>query len=356
MTEFHPIANLFPMMGEQEYQELKEDIRKNGQVSPAVLHPDGRILDGRNRYKACQELCIQCSVTTWDHKELTPLQYVISKNLHRRHLTSSQRAIIAQEVLPMLEEEARERMRWTPTSNQKIDYSDVGQASDKAAEIFGTNRQYVSDAKKLIEEAPDLAEEVKAGEKTITHAKRELVARQRPSVEAPITETKYRIIYADPPWSYRQHGASVDENYGGARRHYPDMTIEELCNLPVKDLAAQDAALFIWVTSPKLNQVWDIIDAWGFDYKTSFVWDKIKHNFGYYNSVRHEFLLICGRGKSTPDVKELFDSVQSIERSDNHSEKPEEFRNIIDTLYPTGKRIELFARTKAEGWDTWGNE
>jgi len=98
-----------------------------------------------------------------------------------------------------------------------------------------------------------------------------------------------------------------------------------------------------------------VITAWGFDYKASFVWDKIKHNMGHYNSVRHEFLLVCTRGSCMPDNPQLFDSVQSIERTE-HSVKPEEFRTIIDTIYPNGRRIELFARRPAEGWEVWGNE
>ena len=134
------------------------------------------------------------------------------------------------------------------------------------------------------------------------------------------------------------------------------MSIEELCALPVADVRADDCVLFMWTTSPKLEQAFQVIKAWGFKYKTSFVWDKVKHNFGYYNSVRHEFLLIAGHGSSTPDVKELHDSVISIERSGKHSEKPEYFRELIDKLYTTGNKVELFARNKVEGWDTWGAE
>ena len=126
--------------------------------------------------------------------------------------------------------------------------------------------------------------------------------------------------------------------------------------MPIKDIAEDDAVLFLWVTSPKLVEAIPIINAWGFEYKTSFVWDKVKHNMGHYNSVRHEFLLICGRGCSVPDVGTLMDSVITIERSDKHSEKPAYFREMIDTLYPHGSRIELFARTKADGWEVWGNE
>jgi len=86
------------------------------------------------------------------------------------------------------------------------------------------------------------------------------------------------------------------------------------------------------------------------------VWDKIKHNMGHYNSVRHEFLLVCTRGSCLPDTPTLYDSVQSIERSQTHSEKPEEFRKIIEALYTRGDRLELFARARVPGWTAYGLE
>ena len=169
---------------------------------------------------------------------------------------------------------------------------------------------------------------------------------------------KYRVLYADPPWSYGNSGIIGNDNYGRAKRHYPDMSITELVDMgeDIKEIAEKDAVLFLWVTSPLLAECFPVIEAWGFKYKTSFVWDKIKHNFGHYNSVRHEMLLICTRGSCTPDAKTLIDSVQSIEKSRKHSEKPEQFRQIIDSLYTSGARLELFARADAPGWDRWGNE
>jgi len=163
---------------------------------------------------------------------------------------------------------------------------------------------------------------------------------------------KYRIIYADPPWNYGNSGL---DDYGHAERHYPTMSIQELCEMEISEILDDNAVLFLWVTSPLLEDSFKIIKAWDFKYKTSFVWDKVKHNFGYYNSVRHEFLLIATKGSCIPDIKKLHDSVVSIERT-KHSEKPEYFRNLIDELYPHGKRIELFARNKSENWDDWGNE
>jgi len=113
--------------------------------------------------------------------------------------------------------------------------------------------------------------------------------------------------------------------------------------------------LFMWVTSPLLEESFQVIRAWGFEYKTSMVWDKVAHNVGNYVSVRHEFLLIATRG-TAPKVPRLVDSVYEEERTE-HSRKPAYFRQLIDELYPEGKRVELFARgSLPDGWDAWGNE
>ena len=224
---------------------------------------------------------------------------------------------------------------------------------------------------------PELEEKILSNEVTINQAyqeikkeeKKELQIEKKKEYEQRIetisvnefkvdifdTKEKYRVIYADPPWQYDLEQTSP--NLGGAIKHYNSMSIEDLCALPINDIADKDAVLFLWITSPKLNLFLQLMEAWGFEYKTSFVWDKVKHNMGHYNSVRHEFLLIGGRGKSTPDLKRLYDSVITIERSEKHSEKPVEFLNIIDDLYQYGSRIELFARqAKKENWYFWGNE
>ena len=164
---------------------------------------------------------------------------------------------------------------------------------------------------------------------------------------------KYKIIYADPPWSYNDKQNT--KLLGGAIKYYGTMSTKSICELSVKEIVEDNAVLCLWVTSPLLPDSLEVIKAWGFKYKTSFVWDKVKHNMGHYNSVRHELLLVATRGSCTPQVRKLFDSVVSEERTE-HSKKPQVFRDIINTIYPNGNRIELFAREKTEGWDVWGNE
>ena len=186
---------------------------------------------------------------------------------------------------------------------------------------------------------------------TVTEFLRLAKAGERATVKYPVG--KYRVIYADPPWQYSN---AQPEYHTEQADHYPLMSLQEICDLPVRELAPEDAVLFLWVTSPILRESFAVVDAWGFEYKAAFVWDKVKHNMGHYNSVRHELLLICVRGSCPPDEQKLFDSVQSIERG-AHSEKPEEFRKIIDTLYPHGPRIELFSRGDVpKPWKRWGNE
>jgi N6-adenosine-specific RNA methylase IME4 len=168
----------------------------------------------------------------------------------------------------------------------------------------------------------------------------------------PVGERTYRVIYADPPWSY-QNTPSPDVVTPDC--HYPLMTIDDIAAMPISRMAMDDAVLFLWVPSPLLVEGLRVCQDWGFVYKAMFVWDKVKHNMGHYNSVRHELLFVCTRGSCMPDRPQLLDSVVSIERTE-HSRKPDEFRAIIDALYPDGPRIELFARTVPTGWDVFGNE
>lgn len=204
-----------------------------------------------------------------------------------------------------------------------------------------------------IAETKDAGEELTSGGTYRTARRLE----HPPEVETPnLPEQKYRVIYADPPWKYSDTREEL-EGYGPARRHYSVMTIEQLCDLPIWELSEKDAVLFLWVPSPLLEESFSLVNGWGFKYKASFVWDKIGHNYGHYNSVRHEFLLLCTKGSCLPDSKELQDSVISIGKTRKHSEKPEEFRKLIDSLYPNGKRIELFRRgDKPNGWEIWGAE
>jgi len=176
-----------------------------------------------------------------------------------------------------------------------------------------------------------------------------------------LPKRKYQVIYADIPWSY-----DVDLSSGATRspeRNYPVMDLDKIKSFgeKIKEITAENCVLFMWITAPKLNWMNDVLEAWGFQYKTNLIWDKVKPLMGHYSSVRHEILIIAGKGNSAPacDGKTIqsIDSVQVIEKSSKHSEKPKEFYGIIEKLYPNTQKIELFLRGKSrQGWDGWGDE
>ena len=173
-------------------------------------------------------------------------------------------------------------------------------------------------------------------------------------------EGMFRIIYADPPWAYGSSGATKDGSLGKAERHYECMTMEQIAGLPVGAHAMPNSALFLWVTAPMLFEnpgPRDIIEAWGFDYKAHFVWDKVLGMPGSYNHVTHELLLVATRGSCLPDIPlPQPKSVITIRRSSEHSAKPREFRQLIEKHWPAGPYLELFGRERVEGWTVFGDD
>jgi site-specific DNA-methyltransferase (adenine-specific) len=174
---------------------------------------------------------------------------------------------------------------------------------------------------------------------------------------------KYNIIYADPPWEYSDV-SSYRIMHGGVNRHYKTMSTYDICSLPIKDLAADDCILFIWVTFPALREVFKVIEAWGFEYKTiGFTWIKMnKKNgkpffgIGYYTRSNAELCLIATKGKPSKVSKSKKVSSVIISNRRQHSRKPDQARERIIKLCGDVPRIELFARERFSGWDVWGNE
>jgi len=366
--------------------ELAESIKTVGLINPITVTADKELVAGAHRLEACKSLGwseIECLV--FDGTDFQKELAEIDENLVRLELdpiSIGELAIRRDEILDGM------GVRAKSGTNQKNlatgpDSGPVQKTTEDIAKEVGISRSVLlenkqlardltpkakeairqtetpkRDALKIARMEPDqqnaIAEKLANGEaKSLVDARR-IVTKENISDPTPFSDDKkYRVIYADPPWSY---GNKLTEGYGAAENHYPTMSIDELCALPVADMTNGNAVLFLWTTSPLLKESFKVIDAWGFKYKTSFVWDKVRHNMGHYNSVRHEFLLVCTKGSCTPDVSKLFDSVVVCERSDKHSEKPEVFREMIDTLYTRGNKIELFARKSVPGWDVWGNQ
>lgn len=175
----------------------------------------------------------------------------------------------------------------------------------------------------------------------------------------PFPQKKYKIIYADPPWQFKAWS-----NKGKGRspeRHYKTMSLEEIKMLPVAQLADKDCALFLWSTSPMLENTYQVIQAWDFEYKTVAVtWAKLNKNgsffkgLGYWTRGNSEFCLLATKGNSIVMDQDFGDTLCSLRQE--HSRKPDEVRERIVELAGDVPRIELFARERFLGWDAWGDE
>ena len=167
---------------------------------------------------------------------------------------------------------------------------------------------------------------------------------------------KYQVIYADPCWPYNER---QDEKnlYGNTKYHYPSMSIEEIKKIPIKELKAENSVLFMWVATHFLEESFEIIKEWGMEYKSQMIWFKNKGQggIGWYCWGDHEILLIATSGSFLP--KKLFSSVYQSPR-EKHSKKPDYYYEMIETMYPKQKYLELFARNnkKRPNWSYWGLE
>lgn len=168
---------------------------------------------------------------------------------------------------------------------------------------------------------------------------------------------KYKIIYADPPWSYNDKMIG----HGGAEGIYRTQGKDWISNLPIGSISEKDSALFLWAVSPQLPEALQVMKAWGFKYVTvAFCWSKnhksgkkVK-NLGRWTMGNVELCLLGRKGKPqriAKNIRQLVEAERTI-----HSKKPDEVRKRIVELMGDIQRIELFAREKTEGWDVWGNE
>ena len=171
---------------------------------------------------------------------------------------------------------------------------------------------------------------------------------------------KYKVIYADPPWSFRNWSKKAKKN---VNEHYDVMSIKDIQSLPVSNICSDDCVLLLWVTFPLLPQGLETMKSWGFEYKTNaFTWVKMNKKSvdtlfwgcGYYTRSNSEICLLGTRGKVLERVSH---SVHSVIQSpvQEHSRKPTEARDRIVELFGNVPRVELFSRQEVEGWDCFGN-
>lgn len=320
-----------------------------------------------------------------------PLAFVLSKNLARRHLSESQRAMVAAQLV-----------NWEKGLNQHSSGS-ANLQTRQAARALSISERAVAAARAIRREgAPSLIDAIrdgrvtvhagdalkhlpdsdvqrllKAGDRAVMDTAKALrtekmkgnresrlslmsaISRKGIERAAPGTMPRkaFGVIYADVPWE--QLGDWSDETGKDRAYPYPTMPLDEICALCAGDAspAIDDAVLFFWRTANRAPHALKVIEAWGFEFVTEMIWDKVDIGMGRWVRDRHEVLVIAKRGNvPCPMPGEQFDSVHAEQKGD-HSAKPLYYRDVIEALFPGVPKLELFGRGDApEGWTFWGFE
>jgi N6-adenosine-specific RNA methylase IME4 len=234
--------------------------------------------------------------------------------------------------------------------------TDIPHTSRSRYQTLAKNKGKLKDtAAKLRKSGRDASPRAVASELTQGDKKQARVHKEKTlgAKIAALPDQRYGVIYADPPWKFAPYSEETGMDRA-ADNHYPTMDVAAICALEVP--SAKDCVLFLWATVPMLPQALEVMGAWGFEYKSHFAWIKNKAGTGFWARNKHELLLIGTRGSiPAPAHGEQYASAIEADRG-KHSTKPFAFREMIEDMFPTLPKLEMFAREKFEGWDAWGNE
>ena len=386
--ELDPVCEAFPPMTHDQFLGLKRSIERNGQREPIVVW-NNRIVDGRHRLKACQELGIQPVVKRFTGDYQQAVSAAFAANVNRRQLGTGQLALLAAQL-------ATRRPGQTKVAKQ----IEAVLSQPEAAALFGVSRDAVQKACRLVlgnntalldgvhtgsmtlNEAYVTANTGKTGLRVKTTDDERKALRVAAAVKERLgnesrnlrlvkqaatsaknlalpTGVRHSVILADPPWDY---GMADDRSASRIIPHakYPVMTIAAICEMGVDEIAADDAMLFMWCPASLLPDGLKVMAAWGFDYSTNWIWHKDggKLNCGGGTATIHHELLLVGKrgaGLTIANKKARASSVFSAPVT-VHSAKPAVVHERLETLYPDVSRIELFSRAQRRGWTMFGNQ
>ena len=361
---------LIPPLSGEEYAQLEENCKADGIRDPLVVWR-GTLIDGHNRYDIAQKHGLDYTVVEKEFEDETAAKiWMVTNQFGRRNLNNYQRSVLALSMEELFKEKAKEKEHARKTS--------TCQNSDKSFEEIDTKKEIgklanvshdtIMRVKKIEATAtPETIAAVRSGEKSINEAYKEiratekkeerieLITQQIEDIESgklPELQGLYSVISIDPPWNYEgEKSNSYDANGRRVANPYPEMPTEEIKKIDLPLLP--DAVVLLWTTHKFLPDAFDILKAWGLQYKATMVWNKEKIGMGAWLRMQCEFCLVGIRGNPFWENTLHRDIITEPRRE--HSRKPDKFFTIIEEI-TKGRKLEYFSREKRENWDVFGND
>ena len=414
MIPSHPYADLFPMMAQSDGLTLRADLEQNGQRERIILL-DGMVLDGRNRQAQLEALGLVDGTVPPEGSDLwltryrrflpaqdgNPLAFVLSLNLHRRHLDETQRAVVADKLATLTVGRPKDsksnsanlqnisrgeaaqllhvsertvasvhavREHGAPELMAAMERGDVSASvGEAAAKTMSVGEQIRALQERNPREFSSFVRERRRDQQVEKKVRRQEREADLGARQVALPDKRFGLILADPEWQFKAYSAETGMDRS-ADNHYPTSPVEVIKSRPVADIAADDCVLLLWATVPMLPQALDVIQAWGFTYKSQVIWRKAEvvpgsHRAGglvlgtgYWFRNAHELLLLGTRGNvPAPAMGTQWPSMVDAPPM-RHSQKPAFAHEIAEAYFPSLPKIELNARERRAGWEAWGFE
>lgn len=354
--------DMVPAVSDEDFQILKQDIKKNGLRLPITINSKGVILDGHHRYRACAELGLKIKYHVMEFPtEIEEQLFVIDANLIRRQLTKQQSGLLVLKKKPLLAKLAKQHESTTLSNNSVSRIRETLQEPTIHTDKELAKQANIStDTLYKIEQIENSGllddEETRknfvSGKLSVNAAYKDALRSEDDNKPRPsLPQGTFDVILADPPWQYDVTKRGTPED------HYEVMSSDEIKSMKIP--AADDAILFMWATAPQSETAHEVMKAWGFKYKTRAIWIKDKIGLGHYFRGQHEELWVGVKGNiGTPDESNRPASVFYAKRTE-HSKKPDVVHSMIEQMYPRRKYLEMFARSilpERKNWTFWGDE
>lgn len=366
--------NLIPALSAEEYAQLKANILNEGIREPIITW-NGYIIDGHNRYDIATRFDLEYKTTSKHFEsEIDVKIWMATNQLGRRNLSDYVKGELMEEIENLEKQKGEKNLKTNIGEGQRLSLNDKGKnhntqkiVADKLGWSTGKKAQFDVVKKKAPEE---VKEKLRNNELTIHAAYKEIKKEEKKKerdekiqqvklkIETENITTldkKYHVIAIDPPWAYNEKGGFSSDDYDAQNNRgavdYPTMTVEQIKQIELP--AADDCVLFLWTTHAFLKDSFDIMQNWGFEYKATIVWDKVKMGMGRNIRMQCEFCLLGIKGKPIIQGNSERDIITEARRE--HSRKPEAFYEMVERMC-IGNKLDYFSRQTRNNWEHYGAE